>query len=110
MTRIVSTVPAAFGGALEKALRDALTDHGGDLQVSITPAIDPEHAEIIITERGGRQRAAYFAALGASTEEHVRKIRQVLLAAAGANELNDEIEGDVGQARLREVQVRSGLE
>ena len=73
--RIVNHLRPGLRRQLETAVRHAFEHYPGELDVSITPAVDPDHAEILIKE-GGRWRGAYFAPVTLPVTELSRKIRE----------------------------------
>jgi hypothetical protein len=75
--RVVSTFPAPFDAILEHAVRQALVGRSEDLDVSIMPGMDPDHAEIVILQDGER-RGAYSAPLAGRLPEHVDKIQALM--------------------------------
>jgi len=72
--RIVNHLRPELRGQLERAVRTALDRYPGELDVSITPAVDGDHAEILIKE-GGTWRAAYFAPVALPVGELSKNIR-----------------------------------
>lgn len=81
--RIVNTLNPPFARMLEDALRAAVGSAAGELQAWITPAMDEFHAEVVVTE-GCERRAAYFASLVVSFDEHVEALQRALRASAAA--------------------------
>lgn len=66
--RIVNYLRPGLQHPLEEAVREALALYPGELDVSISPAVDPDHAEILVKEDGA-WRAAYFAPLALPMSE-----------------------------------------
>jgi hypothetical protein len=82
--RVVTTLSPPFDAILEHAVRQALVGHANDLEVSITPGMDNDHAEIVILQDGVRH-GAYFAPLAAHLREHVERIQDVVRGSVRAS-------------------------
>jgi hypothetical protein len=75
--RIVNYLSPRLRKPVEQAVREALAHYPGELDISITPAVDADHAEILIKE-GSAWRAAYFAPVQLPVGELSERIRASL--------------------------------
>jgi hypothetical protein len=77
LASIWTNLPASVSDGLVEGVRSALQGLDGTLEATITPAVNPAYAEIVVRERQ-RWRGACLVRVAASAEDVRRAVRQSL--------------------------------